>query len=61
MALAKQKRIAPRTLVGKPEGKRTLPRLRCRWEVDLKMDVKETGVGVVVWINLGTGTRSGLL
>jgi hypothetical protein len=32
------KNNAYRILVGKPEGKRTLGRPRCRWE-DVKMDV----------------------
>jgi hypothetical protein len=30
-----------RVLVGKPEGKRPLGRLRCRWEDNIKMDFKE--------------------
>ena len=34
-----------RVLVGKPEGKRPLGRLRCRWEDNIKMDVQEVGVG----------------
>jgi hypothetical protein len=28
-----------RVLVGKPEGKRPLGRLRCRWEDNIKMDL----------------------
>jgi hypothetical protein len=28
-------------LVGKPEGKRSLGRSRCRWEDDIKMDLRE--------------------
>ena len=28
-------------LVGKPEGKRPLGRLRLRWEDNIKMDIKE--------------------
>jgi len=34
-----------RVLVGKPEGKRPLGRPRRRWEDDLKMDLREVGVG----------------
>jgi hypothetical protein len=29
--------------VGKPEGKRLLVRPKCRWEDDIKADIKETG------------------
>jgi hypothetical protein len=38
-------------LVGKPEGKRPLERLRRRWEDGIKMDLREIG-----W---GGGVRSG--
>jgi hypothetical protein len=34
--------------VGKPEGKRPLGRLRCRWEDGIRMDLREIGLGV--WI-----------
>jgi len=30
-----------RVLVGKPEGKRPLERLRSRWEDNIKMDLQE--------------------
>ena len=30
-----------RVLVGKPEGKRPLGRPRCRWVVDIRMDLQE--------------------
>ena len=33
------------TLVGKPEGKRTLGRPRRRWEDNIKMDLQEVGGG----------------
>jgi hypothetical protein len=33
-----------RVLVGRPEGKRPLERLRRRWEDNIKMDLKETGI-----------------
>jgi len=29
--------------MGKPEGKRTVRRLRCRWEDNIKMDLQEVG------------------
>jgi len=31
--------------VGKPEGKRPLGRPRCRWEDNIKMDLREVGGG----------------
>jgi hypothetical protein len=39
-----------RVLVGKPEGKRALSRLRLRWEDNIKMDFQEVRCGV--WIEL---------
>jgi hypothetical protein len=33
-------------LVGKPEGKRPLGRSRHRWEDNVRMDLRERGVGV---------------
>jgi hypothetical protein len=41
-----------RVLVGKPEGKRPLERPRRRWEVGIKMDLREIGWGGVEWIQL---------
>jgi hypothetical protein len=41
-----------RVLVGKPEGKRLLERLRHRWEVGIKMDLRGIGWGGVEWIHL---------
>ena len=41
-----------RVLVGKPEGKRPLRRLRCRWEDNIKMDLQEVGCWGVDWIRL---------
>ena len=38
-----QPRNAYRVLVGKPEGKSPLGRLRRRWEDDIKMDLREVG------------------
>jgi hypothetical protein len=37
---------------GKPEGKRPLRRPRRRWEVGIKMDLREIGWGSVEWIHL---------
>jgi hypothetical protein len=36
-----EKRNVYRILVGKPEGKRPLGRLRCRWEDNINMDLRE--------------------
>ena len=40
-----------RVLVGKPEGKRPLGRLRRRWEDNIKMDLKEVGGGHGDWMD----------
>ena len=32
-------------LVGKPKGKRPLGRPRCRWDINIKMDLQEVGGG----------------
>jgi hypothetical protein len=47
-------------LVGKPGGKRPLGRARCRWEDNIKINLKEVGGGGVVgtgwsWLRIGTG------
>jgi hypothetical protein len=39
-------------LVGRPEGRRPLGRPRCRWEGNIKMDLRLIGFGDVDWINL---------
>jgi hypothetical protein len=43
------KRNTYRIKVGKPEGKRPLGRPRCRWEDNIKMDLREIGWSGVVW------------
>jgi hypothetical protein len=43
---------AYRVLVGKPEGKTPLGGLRCRWEGNVEMDIRDIGWGGTVWINL---------
>jgi hypothetical protein len=55
-------RNAYKILVGKPEGKRPLGKSRRRWEDNIKMYLREIGLGV--WIGLiwlGIGTSDGLL
>jgi hypothetical protein len=41
-----------RVLVGRPEGKRPLGRPRRRWENNIKMYLKETGIDGADWIRL---------
>jgi hypothetical protein len=43
--------------VGKPEGKRPLGRPRCRWEDEIRMDLRRIGWGVwsrFTWLRIGT-------
>jgi hypothetical protein len=40
------------TLVGKPEGRRSLGKPRHRWKDNIKMDLGEIGFGDVNWIHL---------
>jgi hypothetical protein len=47
-----ERRGAYRVLVGKPEGKRPLGRLRHRWENNIKTDLQEVGCGGMDWIEL---------
>jgi 3-oxoacyl-ACP reductase-like protein len=41
-----------RILVGKPEGKRPLGRPRCRWDDNIKKDLKLVGCVDMDWIEL---------
>jgi hypothetical protein len=43
---------AYRVLVGKPDEKTPLRRPRRRWHNNIKMDVKEIGLGGTDWIHL---------
>jgi hypothetical protein len=47
-----EKRNTYRLLVGKPEGKRPLGRLRRRWVDNIRMDLGAVGWGDVDWIGL---------
>jgi hypothetical protein len=38
--------------VGKPKGKRAVGRPRCRWEDNIRMDLREIGRGFGDWIHL---------
>jgi hypothetical protein len=52
VACMREKRNAYRILVGKLEGKRPIGRPRCRWENNIKMDLREIGWGGMDWIDL---------
>jgi hypothetical protein len=47
-----EKRNAYRILVGKPEGKRSLGRPRCRWVDNTKIDLRGIGWDGMDWIDL---------
>jgi hypothetical protein len=52
-----ERRGVYRVLVGKPEGKRPLGRLRHGWEDNIKMDLQEVECGVWIvsrWLRTGT-------
>jgi hypothetical protein len=46
-------RNAYNILIGKPERKRSLGRLRHRWEYNIRMDLREIGWEGVVWLGIG--------
>jgi hypothetical protein len=41
-----------RVLVGRPKGKRPLRRPGCKWEDNIKMDLREIGIDRANWIQL---------
>jgi hypothetical protein len=45
-----------RVLVGRPEGKRPLERPTSRWEDNIKLDLRETGIDGANWIRLAQDT-----
>jgi hypothetical protein len=47
-----QDRNPYKIFIGTPERKRPVPRLRCIWESNIRMDLKETPWEVVEWIHL---------
>jgi hypothetical protein len=52
-----EERGVHRVLVGKPEGKRPLRRLRRRWEDNIKMDLQEVECGLwsgLSWLKIET-------
>jgi hypothetical protein len=46
------KRNAYRKLVGNPEGKRPLGRPRRKWKDNIKMGIRDIGLGRMYWIDL---------
>jgi hypothetical protein len=48
----REKRNVYSLLVGKPEGKNPVGRLRRRWIGNIKIGLLEIGLGVLVWIGL---------
>jgi hypothetical protein len=47
-----EKRNVCRILVEKPEGKRPLRRRRRKWQVNIRMDLRDIGWGDMDWIDL---------
>jgi hypothetical protein len=41
-----------RVFIGRPDWKRPLGRRRPRWEDNIKMDLRKTGIGGANWIRL---------
>ena len=53
-----ERRGAYRFFAGKPEGRRPLVRPRRRWEGNIKMDLREVGLGAwtgYMWLRFRTG------
>ena len=44
-------RSAIKILTGKPTGKRPLGSPRCRWEDNIRIDLKEMGISTRNWID----------
>jgi hypothetical protein len=57
VARMEERRGVYRVLVGKPEGKSPLGRLKCRWEDNIEMGLQEVGCGGLTgwsWLRIGT-------
>jgi hypothetical protein len=52
VAWMREKRGVYRVLVGKPEVKRPLRRLRRRWDDNIRMNLQGVGCGSMDWIGL---------
>ena len=51
VARMEEGRSAFKILTGKPTGKRPLGRPRCRWEDNIRMDLKEIGISARNWVD----------
>ena len=51
VAIMEQGRSSFKILTGKPTGKRPLRRPRHRWEHNIRMDLKETGINAGNWVD----------
>jgi hypothetical protein len=47
-----EKRNAYRIVVGMPQGNTSLGRIRCRWDDNIKINLREVGWGGIDWIHL---------
>jgi hypothetical protein len=47
-----EERSVYRVFVGRPEGKSPLGRPTCRWEYNIKFDLREIGIDGANWIQL---------
>jgi hypothetical protein len=52
VARREEGRMVCRVLIGRPEGKRPLGRLKRMWEDNIKMDLREIGLDGANWIQL---------
>jgi hypothetical protein len=52
LARMREKRNSYRILVGKPESMRSLGRSRCRWEDNIKIELREIGWSNMDWIDV---------
>jgi hypothetical protein len=46
------RRGAYRASMGKPEGRRPLERPKRRWKDNIKMDLRQVGLGDIAWIDI---------
>ena len=52
VARMEESRSAFKILAGKPIGKRPLGRRRCRWEDNIRTELKEIGINTRNWVDL---------
>ena len=52
VARREEGRSASKNLTCKPTGKKSLGRTRCRWDANIRMDVKEIGINTRNWADL---------